>query len=280
MSRNYVNSKPKLQSAIEYLITYGWGILIVIIALAALYSFIISPSSLVPDFCNFKYGPTCNNAFLLTSNTATNFAIIATNSLSFPIKNPSITVQVTDIGATGTRNITLYCNPKYVQPGSVFICTQNISGSPTPTLNSFYSFPIWITLYDCGTAPAWFSARSCDGALKETYTGVMQAHARSGAISSQAVSITLTASPTSVPANNLNYSKLVVNLKFAGQSVKGATINFTSNSSSVTIFPNFQVTDSNGNAIAYVKTSTPQTIWVQAYFIGIASNKQIITFTP
>jgi len=179
MIKNNESRNSKLQSAVEYLVTYGWGMLIVMIVLWALYSFFISPSSLVPDFCNFKYGPTCKSAFLLTNNTATNFTIIAINSLSFPIKNVSIKVQVTNIGAIGMRNITLYCNSTYIQSGSTFICTNVTTGPPTPTLNSFYSFPMWIQLYDCGTAPAWFSAKNCNGALKETYVGVMQAHARS-----------------------------------------------------------------------------------------------------
>jgi hypothetical protein len=179
MIKNKEGRNSKLQSAVEYIITYGWAIFVVMVVLWALYSFVISPSSLVPDFCNFKYGPTCKNAFLITSNTATNLTIIATNSLSFPIKNVTIKVQVTNIGRIGTRNITLNCSPAYIKPGSTFICTNVTSGSPTPTLNSLYSFPMWIQLYDCGTAPGWFSAKSCNGALPETYVGVIQVHARS-----------------------------------------------------------------------------------------------------
>ncbi|MGC9132641.1 MAG: hypothetical protein ACP5HJ_03350, partial [Candidatus Micrarchaeia archaeon] len=232
----------KLQSAIEYLMTYGWAILIIAVVLGALYQYVITPSSLAPDFCNFKYGPTCIGVMLFSSNTASNIAIVAINSLPFPIKNATLIVQ--PVGIT-QGNVSALCSPSFIQPGGTFFCTINISGSKA-NLNSLYSFPMWIKLYDCGTAPGWFSAKSCSGALIETYVGLMQAHARTGAISSQNILITLTASPTSVPANNLNYSKLIANVKIFGQNIKGATVSFTVNSSTATIFPTTQITDSNG----------------------------------
>ena len=55
------NSKVhKLQSAMEYLMTYGWAILIIGVVLAALYELnVFTPSSYVANICTMPSGFTC-----------------------------------------------------------------------------------------------------------------------------------------------------------------------------------------------------------------------------
>ncbi|MGC8651797.1 MAG: hypothetical protein ACP5UH_00900 [Candidatus Micrarchaeia archaeon] len=58
----------KLQSAMEYLMTYGWAILIISIALAALFMMgLFSPSSYVTSSCIFPADFSCLQDFMSTS---------------------------------------------------------------------------------------------------------------------------------------------------------------------------------------------------------------------
>jgi|GEM_PF-656912 hypothetical protein len=52
------------QAAMEFLMTYGWAILVVLIALASLVYFnVLSPKSVLPDQCALFAGMTCSSPF-------------------------------------------------------------------------------------------------------------------------------------------------------------------------------------------------------------------------
>ena len=49
-----MKEQKKSQAAIEFLATYGWAFLVILIAIGALSYFgVLSPSKLLPDRCNF-----------------------------------------------------------------------------------------------------------------------------------------------------------------------------------------------------------------------------------
>ena len=53
-------TKRKAQAAMEFLMTYGWAIIVVLVVIAALaYLGILSPAGLLPDRCNFQVGVHC-----------------------------------------------------------------------------------------------------------------------------------------------------------------------------------------------------------------------------
>ena len=98
------------QSAMEYLMTYGWAILIIAIALMALYAMgLFSPKTLVSTSCVFPADFSCMNSQLLPNG---NFSINLEQSTSSPINitaigcnsdtaiynmlgfNPNITLQI------------------------------------------------------------------------------------------------------------------------------------------------------------------------------------------
>ncbi len=55
----------KLQSAMEYLMTYGWAILIIGVVLAALYELnVFTPSNYISPICTLPAGFTCESNFL------------------------------------------------------------------------------------------------------------------------------------------------------------------------------------------------------------------------
>jgi len=64
--------KIKLQAAMEYLMTYGWAILIIALALGVLYSFgILSPETLKPQICSLSPPFYCSDQYLTTNGFLT-----------------------------------------------------------------------------------------------------------------------------------------------------------------------------------------------------------------
>jgi hypothetical protein len=62
--------RKKSQVALEFLMTYGWAILIVMVALGSLAYFgVLNPSRVLPERCIFGNGLTCQDS-LLTSDAA------------------------------------------------------------------------------------------------------------------------------------------------------------------------------------------------------------------
>jgi len=84
----------KAQSAMEYLMTYGWTILIVAIVLATLYALgVFSPSNYVLTYCTFPADFSCLSGYL-TANGMLQISI--EQSTSAPI-------NITAIGCNANR---------------------------------------------------------------------------------------------------------------------------------------------------------------------------------
>ena len=82
----------KGQAAMEFLMTYGWAILVVIAAIAALAYFgVLDPARLLPERCQFPAGMDCIDK---ASITTTSLTMALRNNLGFPatISNATGTV--------------------------------------------------------------------------------------------------------------------------------------------------------------------------------------------
>jgi hypothetical protein len=87
------------QAAMEYLMTYGWAILVIVIVLAALlYLGVFNIANKMPDVCTPQVGLQCNSWFLNSVNSRVNFSI--TNGYQQTINVTRILCQVQ--GETGT----------------------------------------------------------------------------------------------------------------------------------------------------------------------------------
>ncbi len=127
----------KAQSAIEYLTTYGWAILIIAVALGALYTLgLFSPSSFISNQCFFPADFGCLNDFFSTSGilfinfeqstvSAINITAIGCNSAGLAT-NMTQFIGVNQIflpiGTNTTTSVSCYTNGTIFtsQPGSVF----------------------------------------------------------------------------------------------------------------------------------------------------------------
>ena len=97
MKINGMIESRKAQSAMEYLMTYGWAILIIGIALAAMFQMgLFNPSRYVTNTCTLPSGLACGQ-FILYSNGTLSVSI--GNALQDPI-------NVTAIGCSQNETIT------------------------------------------------------------------------------------------------------------------------------------------------------------------------------
>jgi len=100
----------KIQAAMEYLMTYGWAILIIGLVIGVLYSLgLFNPSSIAPSYCVFNGG-----AFLCK-----NFSISSSGYLSLTlISNIPAPINVTQIDCNALGSISSYA---YSIPGGVIL---------------------------------------------------------------------------------------------------------------------------------------------------------------
>lgn len=81
--------KSKAQAALEFLVTYGWAILVVLAAIASLAYFgVLSPSNFLPEKCILPSGITCLDFKVSTSTVA----VVLQNNLGEPITITNIDV--------------------------------------------------------------------------------------------------------------------------------------------------------------------------------------------
>jgi len=103
----------KGQAAMEFLMTYGWAILVVLIAIGALAYFgVLNPSRFLPNKCTFSAGVSCGDFIL--DNSAENLVLRLTNNLGE-------TVNIAD-GAVVVTNVE-----------SGVVCTEDVAFAGTPS---------------------------------------------------------------------------------------------------------------------------------------------------
>lgn len=122
--------KRNAQAAMEFLMTYGWALLVVLVVIGALwYMGVLNPESNVPDQCNLGSGFTCAGAatyndgrFGFTTNQ--NIANIRIKEISVKPANP-------EQGFVSSK----ICNLK----GTITGCTITVDGiAPTPNTNGIF----------------------------------------------------------------------------------------------------------------------------------------------
>ncbi len=160
-----IRARKRTQSAIEFLTTYGWAILIISIIFLIFYFFVVAPSVVVPNQCTFSTSVTCRALIIGSNSLSSTVAIFLTNSQEYQIETPSVTFNITGIGSiSGT------CATLSALPGGAIICSANI---PKP-LNegSLARGIVYAEEHVCtniGTA-------SCPNTAKEVYIGTFQSH--------------------------------------------------------------------------------------------------------
>jgi len=89
------------QSAMEYLMTYGWAILVIITVIAVLfYIGVLNPKNLTPTSCTFPSGMSCASYKLTASNSQLNLTIGHATGRKIRIIGVNCTQQTLTIAPT------------------------------------------------------------------------------------------------------------------------------------------------------------------------------------
>ncbi|MGI0100383.1 MAG: InlB B-repeat-containing protein [Candidatus Micrarchaeaceae archaeon] len=267
------------QSAIEYLSTYGWAILIIAVVVSALYIFLSAPTNIAPNTCTFVSGAYCNDMIIGTNSVsgATKVSMFLTNSQDAPLENPEMYAALSN-GNTSAFS----CSPNYVLPGGAIICTIDV---PEETaVGALLSGKLYLNATSCGLSANYESTHNCTSGSEQTYTGDFTGHTQpltslNSGLALAAANYTQTASGGGDP--------LTATVDLLGQPLKGATVNFTENDTSFRLAPKVTVTDVNGDALGSISGTSVGNVLVTASYAGLTSNVVIefiapltVTFVP
>jgi hypothetical protein len=113
------------QAALEFLMTYGWAILVVLAAIAALAFFgVLNPGRFLPSDCNLPSGFAC----LDFQGTTTSINLVIQNSLGTDVN--AVTVQITN-GTNCAASNTLNGSASLVNGAkSTYVMTYNANCTP------------------------------------------------------------------------------------------------------------------------------------------------------
>src|SRR3989338_4347425 len=90
----FLKMRKKSQAALEFIMTYGWAILVVLVAVGALAYFgVLSPDRFLPNKCTLQAGIAC----LDHKATPTQIEVVIQNSLGYDIDEISVRSDVTGI---------------------------------------------------------------------------------------------------------------------------------------------------------------------------------------
>ena len=121
MNRKYENDNhfqirrfkksSKAQAAMEFLMTYGWAILVVLVAIGALAYFgVLNPSKFLPSSCVVTPGISCDDHRVRQDGTAT---IVLRDGLGQDLTGVALDLNYTTTGALCTRG----ANPATMSDG-------------------------------------------------------------------------------------------------------------------------------------------------------------------
>ncbi len=111
----------KGQAAMEFLMTYGWALLVVLVAIGALAFFgVLNPGQFLPDQCTFFAGVTCSS--LKADASDNNVVFTIQNGLGYTLYNLDYTLVMSN-GATTPSFANPSCATTQLNDGASTVCT-------------------------------------------------------------------------------------------------------------------------------------------------------------
>jgi hypothetical protein len=126
-----VKNTKKAQAAMEFLMTYGWVILVVIAAVIALsYTGVMKPNKYLPERCIFPIPLTCLDSSTSGNYTNPVFTLLVQDSAGFEARDVSVTLRGKTVGvqATCTEVTGLHFAESEIKPIN-FTCSGTAKGT-------------------------------------------------------------------------------------------------------------------------------------------------------
>ena len=171
----------KGQSALEYLTTYGWALILLVVVISLIYVLGQSASNAVPTTCIFTYNTYCYDSMVGSSANASYLAFLLSNSQQYPIYAPSLIVNISN-----GQSIHASCTPNMVLPGGAIFCNATIG--KTFSQGQFVSASLFLTDTVCKSE----NAAICSKIAGQTYKGSLSTHS-SVLLSKTPITMSLTA---------------------------------------------------------------------------------------
>jgi len=276
--KTFEKSFIKAQSAMEYLMTYGWAVLLIAIIASLLYLYLGVPHVIVPTTCSFVTGAYCNDLVVGSNVTthASTLAVFLTDTQPYPILNPKLFINVNGVNTSAQT-----CKPNYVLPGGAIICQVQLPVQES--LGASVSGKIYLNASYCGLVSN-YTPQGCASAPRQTYIGSFTSH--TVPLVSTNSSITLRAGNSTQSAISSVKDPLYATVKLLGYPTTGATVNFTAtfvaNGTNAvppySISPPITTTNTTGVALSYIYGSEVAKVYVTAGYAGY-SNTITINFT-
>ena len=150
----------KSQAALEFLTTYAWVFIIILITIAALdYFGVLNPSRLLPDRCNFGSEITCDKNKLVVNNVLDNtLTMKLTNNFGTAVKITDTTTVTTDVTAAG--DCTAQINDAAIndyswESGSIITLNADCDEGTTLVEKEKIKFIIEISYYPTSEGPTY-----------------------------------------------------------------------------------------------------------------------------
>ncbi len=152
------------QSAMEFMMTYGYVFLAIAIAVGILVLFLGIPKTTIPFQCNFYSGFTCTDAVLIPSNAGASLIVAAIDNqpgvVNASVFNGVINYQSSTNG---------FCLPSRILDGQYVYCVANFSF--TPVLSNIYYGTFNMSANYCTSQAGNLSTVNCPASNSLTYGG-------------------------------------------------------------------------------------------------------------
>mgnify|MGYP007094571481 CR=1 FL=1 len=139
----------KGQAAMEYLMTYGWAILLLVVVLSVLFaSGIFTPAQFVREECSFTPDLTCVSAQLIDSGGETLLVVRVKNNFGYTIKLDNIVYTTKDLRVSGKKEWKLSLSKKLSQ-GETYDIVFSFRGSERPADGEIKRIEASVYYYTC-----------------------------------------------------------------------------------------------------------------------------------
>lgn len=173
MPKEYIRG----QTALEFIVTYSWAILIIAIFLGTVAIFSLSsnpPQGYLTSACYISPAFPCQQSAIgfNATNKIIQFALFFTNSLGNIIhfSSNSINLTTTGVGMSGSQRTFGNCTPSITLPGSEVVCLVNVPG--TNVVLGYQSTAFFTVTYNSPCANSLLS--SCSGSTYSSGGSALQ----------------------------------------------------------------------------------------------------------
>ncbi len=273
----------RAQSAIEFLTTYGWAILVMLVFVAVLYYYgVFQSSRYVPRSCDMQPGLTCTSYAILENDSGLQIFLSGSNGLGYDIGfgQESAIISAENLGGIGKQNYTGTCAPSIVKKGRGYTCIVNITSTARmPAQGEMRRATIALTYRDCETDPDYAATRNCSTPQAQQHSATGELVTQAEAYSTQELcgngecednlgenaencpadclprlfTIIIGTDPPAIATGGLEASRITATLydQF-GNPMPGLDVNFSSNSTQGSLSDTANTTDANGTATVFL----------------------------